>query len=230
MKKKIVSVGVTVALAAVAFGGATLAYFTDADEKTNVFTVGNVKIDLVEEFAANTDTDGDGELDAAILAPGTKTQNAIDKNTWIENIGANDSWVRMKIYIPANLDLLTTYPDNYEVTAIDNILHWNIASEAVTPWNVEKACWEAKVVNVDGEDYNEYIFYYNEILPAGEKTVQLLDQVYLDSRVDFDGKSYTFKGQQISLDNLNVIVVAEAIQADGFNTYESAFAAFDDQQ
>lgn len=48
MKKKIVALCLCVALAVVAIGGATLAYFTDTKTATNTFTVGNVKIELLE--------------------------------------------------------------------------------------------------------------------------------------------------------------------------------------
>lgn len=48
MKKKIVALCLCVALAVVAIGGATLAYFTDTDNETNTFAVGNVKIQLLE--------------------------------------------------------------------------------------------------------------------------------------------------------------------------------------
>lgn len=47
MKKKIVSLALAVCLIAIAAVG-TLAYFTDKDAETNTFTVGNVKIDLLE--------------------------------------------------------------------------------------------------------------------------------------------------------------------------------------
>ena len=47
MKKKIVALCLVVALAATAIIGGTLAYFTDNDAKTNTFTVGNVKIQLL---------------------------------------------------------------------------------------------------------------------------------------------------------------------------------------
>ena len=46
MKKKITAICLCVALLAIAIVGATLAYFTDT--KSNTFTVGNVKIDLLE--------------------------------------------------------------------------------------------------------------------------------------------------------------------------------------
>lgn len=48
MKKKILTLCLVLALAATAVIGGTLAYFTDTDAETNTFTVGNVKIDLIE--------------------------------------------------------------------------------------------------------------------------------------------------------------------------------------
>lgn len=65
MKKKVVAVCATVALAAVALGGATLAYFTDHDEVNNNFTIGDIGIDLWET-AGVKDADGNvlqGETD-----------------------------------------------------------------------------------------------------------------------------------------------------------------------
>ena len=49
MKKKITAIFLCVALLATAIVGASLAYFTDTDNETNTFTVGNVKIDLIEK-------------------------------------------------------------------------------------------------------------------------------------------------------------------------------------
>ena len=48
MKKKLTAIFLCVALAAIAIVGASLAYFTDTDSATNTFTVGNVKIQLLE--------------------------------------------------------------------------------------------------------------------------------------------------------------------------------------
>lgn len=48
MKKKILALVLCVALAAVAIVGGTLAYFTDTDDQTNTFTMGNVGIYLRE--------------------------------------------------------------------------------------------------------------------------------------------------------------------------------------
>ena len=48
MKKKITAIFLCVALVAIAIVGASLAYFTDTKSATNTFTVGNVKIELLE--------------------------------------------------------------------------------------------------------------------------------------------------------------------------------------
>ena len=48
MKKKLTAIFLCVALVAIAIVGASLAYFTDTKSATNTFTVGNVKIDLIE--------------------------------------------------------------------------------------------------------------------------------------------------------------------------------------
>ena len=48
MKKKLTAIFLCVALVAIAVAGASLAYFTDTKSATNTFTVGNVKIDLIE--------------------------------------------------------------------------------------------------------------------------------------------------------------------------------------
>ena len=44
MKKKIIAICLCVAMLAIAMVSGTLAYFTDTDQKENVFTVGNVSI------------------------------------------------------------------------------------------------------------------------------------------------------------------------------------------
>lgn len=57
MKKKIMTISLVVALAAIAIVGGTLAYFTDKTEtKTNTFAVGNVKIYLNEPSWVESDT------------------------------------------------------------------------------------------------------------------------------------------------------------------------------
>ena len=61
MKKKITAIFLCVALAAIAVVGASLAYFTDTKSATNTFTVGNVKIDLIESRYHREGNDNSGD-------------------------------------------------------------------------------------------------------------------------------------------------------------------------
>ena len=75
MKKKLTAIFLCVALAAIAIVGASLAYFTDTKSATNTFTVGNVKIDLIESRYHRQGSGSSG--DTSIPAP-TQTANGKD--------------------------------------------------------------------------------------------------------------------------------------------------------
>ena len=70
MKKKITVIFLCVALAAIAIVGASLAYFTDTKSATNTFTVGNVKINLIESRYHRAGNDNAG--DTSVPDPTTK--------------------------------------------------------------------------------------------------------------------------------------------------------------
>ena len=89
MAKKIISWLLVVALTAgIAIGG-TLAYLTDRDSEANVFTSGDVEIDLNEDFQQGS-----------TLIPGVE----IEKKPAVTNTGENDAWVWMTYAIPQDLD------------------------------------------------------------------------------------------------------------------------------
>lgn len=115
MKKKVVAVCATVALAAVAFGGATLAYFTDQDQVKNTFTIGKLDIDLYEL----TDLDGDGDLEEqkfqnylnySDIMPG----DTMAKVPVIENTGDNAAYVRVAVTMNNYKAINTAIDDTYE--------------------------------------------------------------------------------------------------------------------
>lgn len=117
MKKKIVSLALVMALVAIVAGG-TLAYFTDDDEATNTFTVGNVAIDLTEP-----NWDASGSEDAPEVYPG----EALAKDPTVTNTGANPCFVRISV---EGLDCLDnagmiTYRTDYVAGALGTnwVLH-----------------------------------------------------------------------------------------------------------
>lgn len=99
-KKKILALVTALTLVAVVGIGATLAYFTDSDEATNVITMGHVDIDLDEP---NFDPTPEGEeKDNKIenIVPGQE----ITKDPTITVAGdSEDAYIRAKIEFSNNL-------------------------------------------------------------------------------------------------------------------------------
>lgn len=115
MKKKIIALCLVIALAATAVIGGTLAYFTDNEEATNTFTVGNVDITLTEP-----NWEGTGSQDAPEVYPG----EPLAKDPTVTNAGANPCFVRIKV---EGLDCLSpagmiTYRTDYVTGKLGT--HW----------------------------------------------------------------------------------------------------------
>lgn len=97
MKKKIVALCLCIALAVVAIGGATLAYFTDTTPAVkNTFTVGKVDIDLWENEDGTTNSNKvSGRTDIKV-APGSD----IKKNPTVSvTADSEDCWLFVKMDI-----------------------------------------------------------------------------------------------------------------------------------
>ena len=246
MKKKITALCLCVALLAVAVVGASLAYFTDTKSATNTFTVGNVKIDLIEQ-----ERDGQGGLQTftpnQVLMPivgsaqGEKDAsgqpvagNYIDKIVTIHNTGKSDAYIRAYFAIPSALD------DGYEdFNAGANILHFNFGNEngvstegAEWKWTHDNK-WNYFETTIDGVAYNVYFADYHQALPAGKTTEQFISGVYLDSHVNTDAQGNyidtRFPDADLSIleGTVSCPVKAVAVQADGFaNAADAVTAAF----
>lgn len=247
MKKRIVTIALVVALVAIAAVG-TLAYFTDTDNATNTFTVGNVKIDLIEkERDGNGGTkdftqgkklypivgSAQGEKDALGMPI---AKNYVDKMVTIENTGSEKAYIRAYFAIPSALD------DGYETfNAGLNVLHFNFGNKVVNGaisstegvewiWT-HGSKWNYFETTIDGIKYNVYFADYYQAVDAGATTEQLVQGVYLDKTFDIkDGKCYAF-GNEVTLDagwdwnKVKCPVFAIACQAEGFDNAAAAMDA-----
>lgn len=250
MKKRIVTIALVVALVAIAAVG-TLAYFTDTDNATNTFVVGNVSIDLIEEERDGNGgtkefTQGkklypivgsaQGEKDALGMPT---AKNYVDKMVTIQNTGSEKAYIRAYFAIPSALD------DGYETfNAGMNVLHFNFGNKVVNgaisstegvewiwthggKWNYFETTLS------DGIKYNVYYADYYQAVDAGATTEQLVQGVYLDKSFDMkEGKPYAF-GKEFDVDagwdwnNVKCPVFAVACQAEGFdNAADAINAAF----
>ncbi len=244
MKKKLLALVLVVALAATAVIGGTLAYFTDTDEATNTFTLGNVKIDLQEVFDENN----------AVLRPGSKTDNAIQKEVRIQNTGTENAYVWYKWYIPSALDSTDGSTGTNNIVHVnspgytwdkyrDNPKYW--PDGQTEPLDLEKT-WDHDsqgvqgfigTETIDGIQYNIYIALYHGVLAPNETTSLGMSQVYLDSKVDnavdeAGNVYYTINGTRIDYDfsqNIDIIVKAYGIQAAGFDDVYAAYEAYEAQ-
>ena len=90
MKKKVFSAALVLLLLALVMGG-TLAFFTEDVRTRNVVTTGKVDIEL-KEFRDLAMTEA-YPAEAVPVAPGTK----VTKVVVVENTGASDAWVRVKV-------------------------------------------------------------------------------------------------------------------------------------
>lgn len=255
MKKKITAIFLCVALVAIAIVGASLAYFTDTDNAKNTFTVGNVKIDLVEQQKGEN---GLEDFDQGkTLVPGKSNDgNAVSKIATVKNTGKNDAWVWAELRIPKYL-VSSEYPTNES----KNALHWNSygcfnveynsgnywslattdgivdADHKVTDPNmvaVEDGLWyDYQYVGTEKIGDIEYVVIRTKMqntLPAGKTSLPFLAQVYMDWRVTTseDGTQFILPaGDPISTDaSWEIIVNAYAIQTEGFKTVDDAIAAY----
>ena len=244
--KKIIALIFASALCITATYGATVAYLTDTDDDTNVFTVGNVEIEQYEKDRNGNEVSFD-ESAGTKLYPivndakdtnGYHTgNNYVDKIVTVENTGSEDAYIRTYIAFPAALD---DGPTTFD--ASKNILHWNGASASDTfgaanglgtienDWywtgdfaegNDWPGVWDGYVTTIDGVQYNVYVATHKSIVTPGETTAPSLFGVYLDKGVDYDHDKgyYTINGEEIKYDlsgAVNILVISEAVQAQGF--------------
>ena len=228
MKKKFLSLTLAIGLMATAAIGGTLAYFTDTDAQTNVFTTGNVAIDLYEDFGDNKD--GIEELIPATGSAQNGTlKNGIEKEVYVKNTGSEDAYVRVHIAIPQILD---DGADTFNAAA--NVLHFNYAQESIGEgkWDWSKAYddgkyvgdWNYYTTQIAGIWYNVYVVTHTGKLSSGYATVDAIHQVYLDSQTTNEDITAI---KQVLGDQWKICVVAEGTQAEGFaNAYEALNTAF----
>ena len=189
---------------AMATTGSTLAFLTDRDSEANVFTLGNVEIDLEENY------DPDEELFPGETYP---------KEAWVKNIGLNDAYVWATVAVPAELE----------------------EALIITRSNEEKWVWneEAKQEEIDGVMFNVYTVKYTDVLAPDAETPQFITSLGLNSAVDVDHEGnmhLIVNGEETESDLLwNVLedgldsvvhVSAYAIQTEGFDNFDAAYAAY----
>ena len=222
--KKVLALVLALCLAMAMGVGATLAYLKATDSAVNTFTVGNVAIDLQEEFKQDSK-----------LLPGIDVQKQIK----VKNTGTEEAYVRIHMAIPQMLD-----SGSPEFLAYKNTLHWNFSGasvqegqwsqlknkDAVGPnanypnWPDNGGAYNMYEATIDGVVYNVYVITYESALAAGTTTATTaIEKVYLDAAVtneQLNEITTALNGTP------KILVVAEGGQAAGF---QDAYTALNTQ-
>jgi len=218
-KKKLVSLCLVLALAITAAIGGTMAYFTDEEEVTNTFTVGNVDITLdeaiVDEYGVpTTDQQGNTRTEEGnnnqvngeykIIPGHTYTK---DPTVTVEK-GSEPSYVRMFVTINEQAALDTIFAPGKPLNEFF--------------LNYDNTKWQYVDVEYDGDEAT-YEFRYFEVVDA-RTAVKELTPLFTNIKVPSDLEYDDIKDL-----NLQIDVVAQAIQADTLTTADAAWDAFDAQ-
>ena len=211
MKKKITALCLCVALLAIAVVGASLAYFTDTKSATNTFTLGDVKIKLDETNIA--DPEGDRvTANTYNVYPGA----VVTKDPIVHNVGKNAAYIRATINVENWMNFCAAYYPEYKVAypsqgyeqslmlLVDALGEgWSIVGVTTgTPFEM-------------GNFSAKFILKYDGTLASGADTTAMFKEVKIPTTLK--------NGSEFGA----ITVTAQAIQADGFDTWEDAFAAFD---
>lgn len=212
-KKRFVAILLCVTLVALAAIGATFAYLTDTKTVDNTFTMGNVAIKL-DETNVNDPTGDRVTSNAYSVYPGA----VVTKDPIVHNTGKNAAYIRATVNVSNWMNLCAAYYPEFGIAYPHEGYEKSLELLVGTlgeGWSVVGVT--AGDTMTLGQFDAKFILKYKGTLAAGADTTAMFQTVTIPAGID-NANTDSFK---------EVKVVAQAIQADGFDTWEDAFAAYD---
>ena len=236
--------------------GASLAYFTDTKSATNTFTVGNVKIDLLEsslhrenagvangetstsELWSDVDKEGSGNTSKYKAGDTFYTDAQIEANAaeyTCENVQLIPGRSYHKMPYVKNVGNNDAYirirvmiPADLDTAVLNSSMY---TTTAINNKEFTMAYDNSGTVEREGRKYNVYTFTRIDPLAPGEMTYwNVWGTIHMDTTVT-SAQSEALFGANGPYPNgvFPVLVEADAIQDEGFANATAAFAAFDAQ-
>ena len=222
MTKKALTILLAISLVALLAAGGAIAYLTSTDTVKNTFTVGNVKIVLDEaEVTKGNDgawTAGTDRVKAnnyGTVYPGAE----LPKDPTVHNTGANAAYIRAEVNVSNAMNIFgDLYPNapTYPQAGYKDML-LKIVDALGSGWSIVGVT--AGDTFTIGQFDAKFILKYDAALASGESTTPMFTKVIVPTEMQ-SGRDYLFK---------EITVTAQAIQADGFASWEAAFTAYDAQ-
>ena len=205
---------------------ATMAYLTSTDEVKNTFTVGKVEITLdeadVDEYGNLLNNEKEVWKEGDTLADRVRGNEykLIPGHTYVKDptvtvaAGSEQSYIRMIVTI-------TDLTDVKAVLGVDDATNYFLPQYFVEGWDNTK--WVTTNVVKEENDTATYEFrYYTTVSTVNDTTAKTLEALFTHIIVP-----KTIKNTDIEkLAEMQINVVAHAIQADGFETADEAWAAW----
>lgn len=256
-KKRFVAILLCMTLVALAAIGATFAYLTSTDSVTNTFTVGNVKIDLIESSlhrenagVANGAT-STSELWSNVEMLGTnntskyKAGDTFYTDAQIEANAAEYKCENVKLlpgesyhkmpYVKntgsedAYIRIRVMIPADLDTAILNSSMY---TSTALNNKEFTMAYDNSGTVDREGVKYNVYTFTRIDPLAAGAMTYwNVWGTIHMDPDTTGEELAGFFgEGKPYANGVFPVLVEADGIQSDGFADAAAAWAAFDAQK
>lgn len=210
-KKRFVAILLCVTLVALAAIGATFAYLTDSKTVNNTFTMGNVAIKLDETDIKNPTGDRVTSNEYNVY-PGA----VVKKDPIVHNTGKNAAYIRATINVENWMNNCAAYYPEF------GIAYPSAGYEQSLLLLVDALGEGWSIVGVEtgkpfelGNFSAKFILKYDGTLASGADTTAMFNQVKVPAGIK-NGNDFGA-----------ITVVAQAIQADGFDTWEKAFEAYD---
>ncbi len=160
-KKFLLGLCALIVAAAMVSVGVTLAAWPETRE-TNVVTIGNVKVNLIDEYEENDSVSP--EVD-------------IDKVVKVQNVGNTSCYVRVLVR------RAWTKPGGSEIAE-------GLSADLIVP-AVDNVNWTKGASPIDGQDGQMYdCYYYRSALPAGQTTEPLFENFKIDGSGGYDPEKY----------------------------------------
>lgn len=245
MKKKILSLALVVAMVALVAAG-SMAYFTDeTDTITNTMTVGDVEITQSEwmrnpEGGTTLITYVDQPLVPAVIHNANSELVATGSNGWWygskvyeEKIGTTYSYTDLAAnnhFQLSDADRIANVVDKIvsvkntgneaayvrTIVMFEDDASWNVANNLDFVYN-QNVAMKMETMNVASTNYVVLTFTYADALEAGE--------VSLPSLMGFWMNPECTETTAAAINNKEILVLSQAVQADGFKTVDEAFTA-----
>ena len=253
-KKRFVAILLCMTLVALAAIGATFAYLTDSKTVKNTFTVGNVKIDLIEsslhrenagvangatsdsELWSNVNKEGTGNTSKYKAGDTFYTDAQIEANAAeykCENVKLlpGESYHKMP-YVKntgsedAYIRIRVMIPADLDTAILNSSMY---TSTALNNKEFTMAYDNSGAVEREGVKYNVYTFTRIDPLAAGEMTYwNVWGTIHMDPDTTGEELAGFFgEGKPYANGVFPVLVEADGIQSDGFANATAAWAAFD---